>query len=237
MTVNCRLQILTVLRKLGLIGLITQVVNLSLSLVKWSCHRVGLNHLDIIYNRRYFKSQDHMTQPTAGQVVECLIETFNPNSVIDVGCGTGVYIYEFEKRNVRAIGIDGSRHAIAQAKVPSDKIQRADLTQPLPSFFISSKCNLVICFEVAEHLLARDAGTLIDNLSGMGDNLVFSAAAPGQGGLDHINEQPPEYWITLCESKGWKYNEELTETLRYKFKQCNVAWWLAKNTIIFQRHL
>ena len=52
--------------------------------------------------------------------------------------------------------------------------------------------DLVICTEVAEHLLAEHADTLIENIDRAAAEWVFfTAAALGQRGFGHVNEQPP----------------------------------------------
>jgi hypothetical protein len=42
----------------------------------------------------------------------------------------------------------------------------------------------------------------------------MSAAQPGQGGVGHFNEQPPEYWISKMASVGYTLDEALTQRLQ-----------------------
>lgn len=48
--------------------------------------------------------------------------------------------------------------------------------------------DLVLCLEVAEHLPASAADTLVRSLTGLGNVIAFSAAIPFQGGANHVNE-------------------------------------------------
>ena len=53
------------------------------------------------------------------------------------------------------------------------------------------------CFEVAEHIHSKYVSSLLDTLTNHGNRILLSAARPGQGGLGHLKEQPPDYWIAL----------------------------------------
>ena len=48
------------------------------------------------------------TGSSAVAIVDLVLQYLKPTSVIDVGCGTGVFLEEFEKRGVDIIlGVDG----------------------------------------------------------------------------------------------------------------------------------
>jgi len=65
------------------------------------------------------------------------------------------------------------------------------------------KYDLVLCLEVAEHLSPLFAGRLVDNICNHTDTVFFSAATPGQGGYNHLNEQPHSYWVEKFEKRGF----------------------------------
>ena len=50
---------------------------------------------------------------------------------------------------------------------------------------------------LAEHLPAEVGPRLVERLCSLSDVVLFSAAQPGQGGEDHINERDPSYWAAL----------------------------------------
>ena len=54
-----------------------------------------------------------------------------------------------------------------------------------------TRYELAVCLEVAEHLNESSADNLILQLTNLANRVLFSAAIPGQGGLHHVNEQPP----------------------------------------------
>jgi len=57
---------------------------------------------------------------------------------------------------------------------------------------------------VAEHLPSAAAETFVDNLVRHGRVILFSAAVPGQGGEQHVNEQPLEYWRAKFAARGYE---------------------------------
>ena len=58
---------------------------------------------------------------------------------------------------------------------------------------LTKNYDLAISLEVAEHLSSESANMFIACLTNMSDIVLFSAAIPGQGGENRINEQWPKY--------------------------------------------
>jgi hypothetical protein len=66
--------------------------------------------------------------------------------------------------------------------------------------------------------------------------IIFTAAPPGQGGTNHVNEQPPSYWISKFQERGFKYAEELSQRWRESWEaEDNVESWYQKNLMIFRQ--
>lgn len=187
-----------------------------------------------IYDDQFFNNTIKFENQSAKAAVEILIKHFAPKSVVDIGCGAGIYLAEFKKNNVEISGFDGSPAAIS-ASLAGDKIKLHDLCQPLK---LNRQFALCLCFEVAEHLAETCADILIDTLTSLSRTIVFTAATPGQGpaSLGHINEQPPKYWQKKFKQKKFLMNKKLTEKIKEKMIEQNVVWWLSKNLMIFERH-
>jgi hypothetical protein len=83
---------------------------------------------------------------------------------------------------------------------------------------------------VAEHLPASTSGDLIKGLTAHSDIVLFSAAVPGQGGIDHINEHPLQYWREIFESLGYQPFDFVRRTLRGLDE---IDWWYRYNTILY----
>jgi 2-polyprenyl-3-methyl-5-hydroxy-6-metoxy-1,4-benzoquinol methylase len=186
-----------------------------------------------IYDERFFKNTVELENPSAPAVAEILIKQFAPKSVIDIGCGVGIYLAELAKRRVEVTGYDGSPAALANALL-KDKIHLHDLCQPLK---LNRQFDLCLCLELAEHLPKTCAKNLISTLTSLSSSVVFTAATPGQApkSLGHINEQPHRYWQKLFRQKGFLLNQSLTEKIRQQMVKENVIWWLPKNLMILQK--
>lgn len=155
-------------------------------------------------------------------------------SALDVGCGPGMLVGELRRRGFKATGFDGSQHAIDYARdhllaaVPY--ITRADLLDcPRES------ADLVVCTEVAEHVPAEHAARLVGYLASCAlEAIVFTAAPPGQGGHDHVNEQPREYWSELFAEHGWIEDHRSTGELRSRWAELRRLSHMIRNVMVFR---
>jgi SAM-dependent methyltransferase len=163
------------------------------------------------------------------QIVEFLHNKIRPNSVVDVGCGIGTFLYCFKEKGVQnVIGIDGKwvNNELKRKYLKDSEFIEHNLDEKIE---LSSKFDLVLCLEVAEHLKEDSANILIETLINLGDIIIFSAAIPNQGGQNHINEQWPSYWIEKFNS----YNFFALDCLRPAFAENNsIEWWYRQNIML-----
>lgn len=186
-----------------------------------------------IYDKYFFDRAREMEKSSAKSVVDILMEYFNPQSVIDIGCGIGNYLKEFADRGVEILGYDGSLAAIDNSLV-GDRIKLHDFRIPL---VLDRKFDLCLSIEVAEHLPEESADTFVATLERLSDTVIFTAATPGQGSLEigHINEQPHRYWIEKFEKAGFFFDEKLRNDIWKKMIEKGVIWWVTKNLMIFKK--
>ena len=52
----------------------------------------------IIYDDKFFQNTLKFEQRSAKVAVDIILKYFLPKSVIDIGCGIGIYLSEFEKK-------------------------------------------------------------------------------------------------------------------------------------------
>ncbi|MDP3899715.1 MAG: methyltransferase domain-containing protein [bacterium] len=83
-----------------------------------------------IYDQRFFANTLELEGPSAQAVAAILIKHFTPGSIIDIGCGNGIYLREFEKNKIEILGYDGAPAAIEHSLV-GDKVKLHDLCEPL----------------------------------------------------------------------------------------------------------
>lgn len=153
---------------------------------------------DLVYGDRFYEVTDKETRQLYARIVDALLELRSPRSVVDVGCGTGLMLERFAAHGVLVQGVEGSRSAIRRSSV-GDRIHRANLERGVPTL---GRFELCLCFELAEHLRASSAGPLVEGLARLSDVVVFTAAAPGQPGIAHVNLRPKEYWSDLFAANG-----------------------------------
>lgn len=137
------------------------------------------------------------------EILDLTFELFHPRSVLDVGCGTGISLDYFKSKGIHVRGLEGSELAISKAR-NAPLITQHDLNEPID---LGETFDLVWCFEVAEHIHPRYVAEFLETLTNHGDRVLLSAARPGQGGLGHLNEQPPEYWIEKMNEAGFEIDQ------------------------------
>ena len=102
-----------------------------------------------------------------------------------------------------------------------------------PPFDLKRKFDLVISLEVAEHLHESSAAGFISSLVKHGDTIIFSAAIPGQGGQNHLNEQWMKYWIDLFAVHGYAVYDLIRPRI-WDIEE--VEYWYKQNMIVISKH-
>jgi SAM-dependent methyltransferase len=167
---------------------------------------------------------------SAKAVVPLVIDLLHPNSVVDVGCGTGGWLAEFKRRGVTDIlGVDGPHVSVRQLEIVQDDFLAADLTQPLR---LDRYFDLAISLEVAEHLDVHRSEQFVETLTDLAPVVLFSAAIPHQGGRHHVNEQWPAYWSEQFAAHDFVTLDPFRSVL---WDRSDVDWWYAQNLMLYVR--
>lgn len=186
--------------------------------------------MNTVYSKEFFEKLEKESRESAEQIVPIVMDLINPVSVVDVGCGIGNWLAVFKKSGVEEIlGIDGDYIDRSLLKIPESNFQPFNLENPIN---IERKFDLVISLEVAEHLPSICADSFVNSLVNLGPIILFSAAVPFQGGVNHLNEQWPQYWVDRFKSHGY----EVIDCIRNKiWENRKVAGSYAQNTLLFIR--
>lgn len=162
-------------------------------------------------------------------------------SVIDLGCGPGLYLQPFKKAGMQVLGVDGC--SVAGSELAPGEFVRKDLRFSFGPWDVQrDPADLVICMEVAEHLPEQFAKTLVQTIIHCGRMVLFTAATPGQGGTFHHNEQWHDYWLKLFWDLGYGIHplnatmHEQLETLREYESRGEVSGWLLNNAYLLAEH-
>lgn len=143
-----------------------------------------------LYGDKFQRGQRTKPYIFGKEILPILIKHFVIKSIIDIGSGNcGFLKAAIEIGITDVIGVDGSY--IKDLMIPKKQFIAYDLKYLFAS---NREFDLVVSLEVAEHINETFAMTFIETLTGLGDTILFSAARVGQGGVNHVNCQPPEYW-------------------------------------------
>lgn len=156
----------------------------------------------IAYGEMSLRNNGPSNLSSAEVIVPKLVEWINPESVIDIGCATGVWLNQFKKRGIRVRGVDGDWVKGQKRYIDDAEITYYDF-ESNEEFPIKEKYDLAVSLEMAEHLSAEKAEKLIDILTNLSDVVYFSAATPNSGGMHHVNERWPSYWKKKFEKRNY----------------------------------
>jgi len=181
------------------------------------------------YGQDFYRFLTSFALRSARRVIPKLTAAVSVRSVVDFGCGQGAWLSVWADSGASVAGVDGpyidSRHLLID---PGD-FHAADLRAPID---LGRQFDLVQTLEVAEHLPAAKAEQFIKTLTAHGSRILFSAAVPGQGGENHVNEQPPDYWRMLFRERGYAAFDYLRPLV---FEDPAIARWYRFNTILYIR--
>jgi glycosyltransferase involved in cell wall biosynthesis len=166
-------------------------------------------------------------------LVNAVVETLKPTSVLDLGCGPCRSLARFKEHGLlRIIGIDGSiaLRDNQHVKPHTKDILFVDLERS--PCVMGEKFDLVWSYEVAEHV-ANEENFLLTLTENARHWIVMTAAIPGQGGIGHVNCQTREHWISKLSERGFAYRGDLTEQFRALGR--NVTGYYDGNGMVFER--
>jgi 2-polyprenyl-3-methyl-5-hydroxy-6-metoxy-1,4-benzoquinol methylase len=188
---------------------------------------------DEIYNPTYYAGTLDGASVAFGRVIApAIMSEFRPATVADIGCGSGGVLLALRECGVSIHGFEYATAGVEMCRSRGIPVTQFDITaDPIPS----QRLDLVISTEVAEHLPSRCADKFCDMLGSMAPVIVFTAATPGQGGEDHVNEQPHSYWIARFQDRGFTFDESLSLRWRADTKAAGVAHWYYENIMVFRR--
>lgn len=180
------------------------------------------------YDAEFHLSHANGSLSSAHVIAPLVIDLVKPVSVIDVGCGIGTWLRAFADLGVTDyLGLDGDYIDRSELLIPVDKFRPADLMEP-PS--LGRKFDLAVCLEVVEHLPESVANMFVDYLVNAAPVILFSAALPGQGGTNHINEQWPYFWRQRFEQQNYSRLDPIRPKV---WRDRRVEWWYQQNIYLY----
>jgi SAM-dependent methyltransferase len=206
----------------------------AISLMQWAAGRLAGSRERRAYGEEFYAA--HQEGDWMG-LARAILSFAPARRIVDIGCGDGNLLVGLAAVDpaIQLLGLEGSPHAVARARSRNLDVRACDLsrrgagTGEIESF----GPELAISLEVAEHLPPWRASGFVKLLS-HAPRVVFSAAAPLQGGTLHLNEQPPEYWIRRFRRYGMRLSPVDGE-FRATVAALEIAPWYKNNVHLFER--
>jgi SAM-dependent methyltransferase len=182
-----------------------------------------------VYTSGYYKTFAAVTERSAQIMLPELVDALNVSTMVDIGCGAGGWLTVAGRLGLkRVVGVDGPWARPQIEKIKTAEFVSVDLSSPpYPEIGVF---DLVICAEVAEHLPESIADDLVQYLTSLSENILFSAAIPHQEGDHHINLQWQSSWIKRFADRGFRANFFPRE--KY-WNNEGVSWYYRQNMILF----
>jgi len=194
-----------------------------------------IDDTSLIYNKSYFKQLKKVEEDSVVKVVKILFKYFHPRTVVDLGCGVGIYLKIFKDLNVKNIvGYDRSKAAQNLFCCDNKCFVLADLRKPICHPTINYY-DLCLCMEVAEHIEEKYVHIFLDNVTFFSKTIVFTAADVQQPGLGHVNLKPKSYWLNLFKDECFIFDKKLTLKIRKEMEQQKVIEWIPNNLMILKK--
>lgn len=130
---------------------------------------------------------------------------FAPQTVLDLGCGRGPYLFFWEGYiNENCKGVELSQWAVEHSFVPNNVVQGDITTYPVKA----GVWSLITCIDVLEHLDDNQLDAALNNIAGKAKSYLFSIPFIGDPNLandsTHKQFMTKEQWIAKIECHGIK---------------------------------
>lgn len=181
------------------------------------------------YGASFFKYTSEGSEYSAKIIVPIVLSSIpGVGSVADFGCAQGVWLKEWMSSGItQVVGVDGNYVDRQNLKIPPQLFFPNDLNKPIN---LGKKFDLVTSLEVAEHLNPESSKSFVETLVNHSDIVLFSAAPPGQGGENHINEKSYNYWAHLFEEFGYVAHDCIRPQI---IDDGSVSYWYRYNLFVY----
>ncbi|MEO8260456.1 MAG: class I SAM-dependent methyltransferase [Acidobacteriota bacterium] len=182
------------------------------------------------YTDEYYKDQIAPSLESARIFLGHLWKYYQPQSVVDVGCGRGAWLKAcHELGSSELFGLDGDWNNQAAMIDDHIRFRAIDLNRP---FTLDGRVELAMSVEVAEHLEPASSAAFVESLTRAADAVVFGAAYLRQNGPTHINERRHSWWAHLFQKNGYVPFDLFRPSL---WGDEQIPFWYRQNTFLYAR--
>lgn len=144
---------------------------------------------------------------------------FHPKNLLDVGCGTGRFVYWARRLGIDAWGVDISSHALSQANPEVKKyLKLADATERIP--FKNDSFGLIVSISLLEHVPETKLAFILRECQRVSKKFVLhkifieTLFQPPVDDPTHITVKTANWWHHLF--KGLKIKESSKFFLKWE---------------------
>ena len=184
-------------------------------------------HKSKTYEKSYFSRRKNLSYSSAQEILGVVGGFYPFSSAVDFGCGTGTWLKVCMELGCHTVqGFDGFADP-ASLSIPTECFSQKLLGGYID---LAKAYDLAICLEAAEHVEEKFSDSIVENLTKASKVILFSAALSGQGGTNHINEQPPEFWQKKFKDHRYTQFDIIRPII---WDEPAVAWWYKQNTFLY----
>ena len=170
------------------------------------------------YDSEFFKRVGSYDKCKARDRVraECLIESFKPESVLDLGCGYGTLVDWLNGFGIHAIGVDISDYGV--------KFSKKCFCGDISNLDLNEKFDLVVGFDILEHI---DENLIDQTIKGIAKvcnkhaffNIPLTSNRGSLAEPTHVTIKPRQFWIEKFSTHFNELECTLCPTLVFKDAQ------------------
>ena len=180
------------------------------------------------YTSDFYERQRNGSLRSALSVLPVVFDLFKPNSIVDFGCGVGTWLAAAKEFGVEhCLGLEGPWVQSQTLALAGLEIQETNLEN---SVLLGRRFDLAMSLEVAEHLMPKRADSFVDDLCQASSVVLFGAAAPGDDGDGHQNEQWISYWAEKFVRRGYMPLDLVRPVIRNRNQ---IDYWYRTNIVLY----
>jgi len=129
------------------------------------------------------------------------IQYFKPDTVLDLGCGIGLFGFALDSYGITYSGVEKSKWAVENTPYKHLDMLQGDITEKIKvdNFEKYSHFDLVLVLDVLEHLEEQDLDKTLNLIKYYGKNYLFSIPYDTDPNIDlditHLIKKPKKWWL------------------------------------------
>ena len=189
-------------------------------------------------------------------IVDAWKTIFQPNNLLDVGCGRGPFILSARESGIKAEGFDFSLYAVNQGRVDGcnpEWLKVHDATKPWP--YKNKEFDLTVALDVFEHIYTDDLPLVIQEMFRVSKKWIFLQIATVDGAKEkgytlkkgepipwedgrtwagHCTVMSPDFWYEKFEHDEWMPRRDMVNWFCSLVDKTVIRNWLLNTMIVLE---